>query len=129
MPGAWALQGFAMFSVIEKSSGLWVGQLGPWRPEGWPGTEIGWVLHRDAWGKGYAHEGAVAAIDWAFEHLGWDQVIHCIDGDNAASQALARRLGSRVLRQTTMPAPYEHVIVDVWGQSREAWRAGRSARA
>ncbi len=26
MPGAWALQGFAMFSVIEKSSGQWVGQ-------------------------------------------------------------------------------------------------------
>ena len=55
MPGAWALQGFAMFAVIEKASGEWVGQLGPWQPEGWPGTEVGWAFHRDAWGKGYAH--------------------------------------------------------------------------
>ncbi|MFT4180088.1 MAG: GNAT family N-acetyltransferase, partial [Thermomonas sp.] len=42
MPGAWAVQGFAMFSVIEKASGQWVGQMGPWQPDGWPGTEIGY---------------------------------------------------------------------------------------
>ena len=129
MPGAWAVQGFAMFSVIEKSSGLWLGQLGPWQPEGWPGTEVGWAFHRDAWGKGHAHEGAVAAIDWAFEHLGWVEVVHCIDADNVPSQALARKLGSRVLRQSAMPAPYEHVVVDIWGQSREEWRVSRSTRA
>lgn len=32
MAGAWALEGFSMFSVIEKESGRWVGRLGPWRP-------------------------------------------------------------------------------------------------
>src|SRR5690606_16389669 len=37
--GSWALLGYGMFSVIEKSSGRWVGRLGPWMPEGWPGTE------------------------------------------------------------------------------------------
>jgi len=30
MAGAWSIQGFAMFSVIEKSSGQWIGRLGPW---------------------------------------------------------------------------------------------------
>ena len=30
MAGAWAIQGFGMFSVIEKSSGRWIGRLGPW---------------------------------------------------------------------------------------------------
>lgn len=29
MAGAWQIQGFAMFSVIEKSSGRWIGRLGP----------------------------------------------------------------------------------------------------
>ena len=62
MTGSWVLKGFSMFSVIEKESGRWVGRLGPWQPEGWPGTEVGWGLHRDAWGKGYATEGAAAAI-------------------------------------------------------------------
>lgn len=128
-PGAWLIQGFAMFSVIEKASGDWLGCVGPWKPDGWPGNEIGWVLHRRAWGKGYATEGASAAADWAFAHLGWNDIIHCIDPDNTPSQAVARRLGSSILRQTTMPAPFEHITVDVWGQSREQWLARRRPAA
>jgi RimJ/RimL family protein N-acetyltransferase len=124
--GAWAIQGFSMFSVIEKATGRWVGRLGPWMPEGWPGTEVGWGVVRDAWGRGYAKEGATAAIDWAFDTLGWTEVIHCISPGNIASQNVARHLGSRILRSGPLPAPYEHEIVDVWGQSREAWRARRT---
>src|SRR5687768_5684309 len=60
MIGAWHSMGFAMFSVIEKESGRWIGRLGPWQPEGWPGPEIGWAIARDCWGKGYAVEGASA---------------------------------------------------------------------
>lgn len=52
--GAWALTGVAMFSVLEKATGQWIGRIGPWQPFEWPGTEVGWSLHRDAWGKGYA---------------------------------------------------------------------------
>jgi RimJ/RimL family protein N-acetyltransferase len=129
MAGAWAMQGYAMFSVIEKSSGRWIGRLGPWVPECWPGTEVGWGLAREAWGKGYATEGSIAAIDWAFDTLGWSEVIHCIAPDNTPSQAVARRLGSRILRTTNLPAPFETYTVDVWGQTREEWRARRAAAA
>ena len=128
-PGAWVIQGFAMFSVIEKSSGDWVGSIGPWRPEGWPGNEIGWILHRKAWGKGYATEAATAGADWAFANLGWTDIIHCIDPDNVASQNVACRLGSRILRRTNMPAPFEDVVVDVWGQSHEQWSARKDGVA
>src|SRR5215208_1421034 len=69
MAGSWALKGFGMFSVIDKASGEWLGRVGPWQPEGWPGTEVGWGLKRSAWGKGYAQESAEAAIDWAFGAL------------------------------------------------------------
>lgn len=127
MPGAWMIQGFGMFSVIDKTSGEWLGQTGPWQPDGWPGTEVGWSFRRAAWGRGYAREAATVAIDWAFANLGWSEVIHCIDPDNAASRALAQRLGSRVLRRASMPAPYAGEVVDVWGQSRAQWLARRSA--
>ena len=126
MAGSWALTGFGMFSVLEKSSGEWVGRLGPWFPEGWPGTEVGWGIRRASWGRGYATEGSIAAIDWAFDKLGWSEVIHTIAPDNANSQAVARRLGSRMLRSTTLPAPYANFVVDVWGQSRSQWRAQRA---
>ncbi|MDB5429735.1 MAG: acetyltransferase [Caulobacter sp.] len=123
MAGAWSMQGYGMFSVIEKATGRWVGRLGPWVPEGWPGLEVGWGISPDAWGKGYAVEGATAAIDWAFDHLGWPDVIHCIDPDNANSQRVAQKLGSSVLRQTTLPAPFDHITVDIWGQTRDQWKA------
>ncbi|MEJ0067201.1 MAG: GNAT family N-acetyltransferase [Caulobacteraceae bacterium] len=126
MAGAWSMTGAAMFSIVEKASGRWAGRLGPWAPLDWPGTEVGWGLARDFWGKGYAAEGAAAAIDWAFDALGWTEVIHTIHPDNAASQTLARRLGSTLRGPGKLPPPLQAMQVDVWGQSREAWRARRS---
>lgn len=122
MIGSWHAKGFAMFSVIEKSSGRWVGRLGPWQPEGWPGTEVGWAIVRDCWGKGYAGEGAVAATNWAFDVLGWSSVIHSIAPDNIASQRVAQKLGSRLLGPGKLPPPYADDPVDLWGQTREEWR-------
>lgn len=123
--GAWALEGFGFFSVIEKSTGAWVGRLGPWQPHGWPGTEVGWGIVRSAGGKGYATEGSIATIDWAFDHLGWTEVIHTIDPANVSSKRVAERLGSRYLHMTRPPPPFDHTEVEVWGQSREEWFARR----
>jgi RimJ/RimL family protein N-acetyltransferase len=123
--GAWALYGFSMFSVVEKASGRWIGRVGPIHPEGWPGTEVGWGLVRESWGRGYATEAAAACIDWALDTLGWDDVIHTIDPENRASQAVAIRLGSENRGPGALPPPYEGQPVDIWGQSREAWRARR----
>ena len=125
MAGSWALQGFAMFSVVEKATGRWIGRVGPWRPEGWPGTEVGWGLLREFWGRGYATEAAAASIDWAFDHLGWTEVIHCIAPDNTPSQEVARRLGARLLGPAKLPPPYDTVPIESWGQDRESWRARR----
>lgn len=121
--GAWHAQGFGMFSVIERSSGRWIGRVGPWRPLGWPGTEVGWGLVRSAWGRGYAHEAAVAGIDWAFDRLGWEEVIHCIAPENTASIRLAERLGSVNRGPGRLPAPFEDARVDIWAQTRAHWRA------
>jgi RimJ/RimL family protein N-acetyltransferase len=126
--GAWALTGVSMFSVIDKARGVWIGRVGPWQPLGWPGTEVGWGLHPDSWGKGLALEAAVASMDYAFDALGWSSVIHLVNRDNIRSQALARRLGSRVQGQVQMPAPFDYETVDVWGQTRDEWRANRQAR-
>ena len=71
----------------------------------------------------YGVEAATAAIDYAFDVLGWTEVIHCIDPDNVPSQRLAERLGSRNLGPTQLPPPFDAVRVDRWGQSRDEWRA------
>jgi RimJ/RimL family protein N-acetyltransferase len=123
--GAWHLTGCSMFSVLERSSGRWIGRVGPWYPEGWPGPEIGWAIVRDRWGCGYATEAARASIAWAFEHLEWSRIIHSIAPDNHASQRVARKLGSRNGGPGRLPPPYESSVVEIWGQSRADWeRAG-----
>lgn len=123
--GAWTVTGHSMFSVIEKASGRWVGRLGPWQPADWPGAEVGWGIAREHWGKGYATEGASAAMDYVFDVLGWTEVIHCIAPDNVNSQAVAKRLGSSLLREEALPAPYFDVA-GIWGQTRDQWRARRA---
>ena len=126
--GAWHLFGFSMFSVVEKSSGEWVGRVGPWQPLGWPGTEVGWSIRASRWGRGYAPEAARAAIDWAFDSLGWEEVIHTIAPENGNSMAVARKLGSQLLRMGELPPPHDGKPVQVWGQSREQWRQQAAAR-
>lgn len=123
LAGSWTLRGFGMFSLIERATGAWIGRVGPWQPEGWPGREVGWGVIRAAGGRGFALEAATAAIDWAFDTLDWPDVIHVIDPDNAPSIALARRLGSANLGPTRLPEPFHEVRVDSWGQTRAQWRA------
>ena len=124
LAGSFVIRGYAMFSVIDRASGEWLGRIGPWFPEAWPGTEVGWGLKRSAWGKGYATEAAIAAMDFAFDRLGWDEVIHTILAANTPSIAVAKRVGSRYLRPGHLPAPID-IDLDVWGQSRAEWRARR----
>jgi RimJ/RimL family protein N-acetyltransferase len=123
--GSWVLRGYGMFSVIERESGRWIGRVGPWQPEGWPGTEVGWGLRPDAWGRGHATEAARAAIDWAFDTLGWTEVVHVIAPENLPSAAVAARLGSVNRGPGRLPVPLDGKRVDIWGQSAASWRAGR----
>lgn len=124
--GDWYLWGFSMFSVVEKASNKWIGRVGTINPYGWPEREIGWTIHRDFQGKGYASEAAARAMDFAFDDLGWDKLIHCIDPANTPSQKVAQKLGSKNLGPTRLPPPYENMPVDAWGQNRDEWQINRN---
>ena len=119
MAGHWALHGFGMFVVEEKPTGRFVGRVGPWLPSGWPGFEIGWGIASGFRGKGYAVEAARASIDWAFANFAIDQIIHCIDRENVASQSVAQRLGATIEREIDL---FGHVA-DVWVTRHDRWSA------
>jgi RimJ/RimL family protein N-acetyltransferase len=57
--------------------------------------EIGWTLHPDFTGRGYAAEAARAVLRLAFEELELHRVIAELDPRNNASIALCKRLGLR----------------------------------
>lgn len=58
-----------------------------------PPVHIGWHLARDAWGYGYATEGASAALDYVFAVVGLSEVVSHATNVNRRSRAVMRRLG------------------------------------
>jgi RimJ/RimL family protein N-acetyltransferase len=93
--GHWHLRGFGLWAVEERATGMLAGRVGCWRPEGWPGMEIGWALRREYWGRGYATEAAQTVMADAFCRMGQNRLISLIQPENGPSIAVALRLGMR----------------------------------
>ena len=96
MLGHWQLRGYGMWAVESKETGEFVGRAGFIYPAGWPGFELGWVLGKPHWGKGYASEAARAALRYAFDVLKRDRVISLIRPDNAPSIRVAEAIGEKL---------------------------------
>jgi RimJ/RimL family protein N-acetyltransferase len=124
--GHWQLRSYGFWAVEERASGRVVGRLGFSYPDGWPGFEIGWTLGRSSWGRGYATEGARAALDHLFAATARPHVVSLIHPENRASIAVAERLGES-LEGETQVAVSDVVDVLVYGISREQWLARRGA--
>ena len=91
--GHWHLRGYGWWAVEDRHSGEFLGRIGLYNPEGWPGIEVGWLLRQDVWGAGLATEGATAALDFAFDVVGAGHVISLIDTRNARSIRVAEKIG------------------------------------
>ena len=94
--GHWELRGFGQWALFDQDSGELVGRAGLLRPEGWPGLEVGWLVARAHWGRGFAPEAGRASLDWARDALGADHVISLIEPHNANSARVAEKLGMKV---------------------------------
>jgi RimJ/RimL family protein N-acetyltransferase len=68
-------------------------------PNGVGEVEVGWHLHPDSWGRGYATEAAGAVLDRAFAE-GLVEVYAVVRPGNEPSLAVCRRLGMEPLGRT-----------------------------
>jgi RimJ/RimL family protein N-acetyltransferase len=94
-PGHWTLRGYGPWALELRSTGEYVGLCGLWYPDGWIEPEITWALIPEFHGHGYATEAAGRALRAAYDDFGWNTAISVIALDNAASVAVATRLGAR----------------------------------
>ncbi len=58
-------------------------------------AELGYMLRRDAWGRGIATEATRLLLDFAFGELGFHRVFAVVDEDHAASIRVLEKLGFR----------------------------------
>ena len=89
----WRAHGFGPLAVVERAADALVGECGLQLLEGGPDVELTYTLARDAWGRGYATEAAVAVLDWGFGDLGLERIVGVAYPENAASQRVLEKSG------------------------------------
>lgn len=111
----WRTYGFGLWAVIEKATGAMLGFAGLAHPLWLPGwersVEVGWRLHRAAWGRGYATEAGRAALDYGFGPLQLGEIVALIHPDNDRSLAVASRLGLELRDRVRHPLRHEELTV------------------
>ena len=93
-----------------------------------PCIEIGWRLARIHWGRGYATEGARAALDFGFRQLGLDQILSYTGARNLRSQRVMEKLGmtcdhAEDFDFPRVPEGHPHRRSVLYRITRESWAA------
>jgi RimJ/RimL family protein N-acetyltransferase len=101
-------EGYGFWAAIEKPAGPFLGWFHPRPREGaGPGeAELGYRLHRSAWGKGYATEGSRALIRKGFTEFGMQRVVAETMAVNLASRRVMEKSGLTLVRSFRQPWPY-----------------------
>ncbi|HYL26193.1 MAG TPA: GNAT family N-acetyltransferase [Candidatus Nitrosotalea sp.] len=89
--------GFGWWAVEVRDGTPFVGvialQAVPFDAPFTPANEVGWRFAAEHWGRGYATEGARAALEFAFNELQWPEVVAFTAASNVRSQRVMERLG------------------------------------
>lgn len=99
----WRERGYGQSAVLDRETGAFLGRVGLHYWPGWDEVELGYVLAATAQRRGLAAEAATAWIEWSRASLDRDYITAVIDPRNAASIALARRLGFALDRDDATP--------------------------
>ncbi|HEX9372557.1 MAG TPA: GNAT family N-acetyltransferase [Roseiflexaceae bacterium] len=93
--------GFGRRAVVLKTSGELIGDCGLRRAEldGAIENDLGYILFRDHWRRGYAAEAAAACLAHGFGALRLDRICANMPADHLASRRVAERIGMRLEKQ------------------------------
>jgi RimJ/RimL family protein N-acetyltransferase len=124
----WVDHGWGEWAVEESDTGAFVGRVGfryhPDFREDSSQVEIGWLLARPFWGRGYATEAGEVALQAGFERLGLERVVSVTTPANERSVAVARNLGMTEAGHT-----HWHGLDVMWSAiDRSEWRAAVQSR-
>jgi RimJ/RimL family protein N-acetyltransferase len=87
--------------------------------------EIGWTIHPDVAGRGYATEGAREMLRLGFEDLGLHRIVADADPRNGASLRIMQKLGMRLEAEhrDTLLVKGEWVGATIYAMLEDEWRS------
>lgn len=89
--------GYTLWAVELRETGELMGFIGlnytNWESHFTPAVEVGWRLGSEYWGKGYATEGAKAALDYGFKKCGLKEIVSFTVPANVRSIRVMERIG------------------------------------
>jgi RimJ/RimL family protein N-acetyltransferase len=90
----WREHGFGVW-MFRDPDGAFVGRCGihRWTLDGRPEVELGYIVHADLWGQGYATEIGAAVVDYAFLVLDLGELVGFTRPDNLGSRRVLEKLG------------------------------------
>lgn len=91
----WEKYGYGNWGVLPEGQQDIIGWAGlQYLPE-LDETEVGFLLDKPFWGKGYATEAALASIQFGFEHFDLDHIIALVHPENIASRRVIEKCGMK----------------------------------
>lgn len=95
-----------------------------------PCIEIGWRLHKEYWGQGYATEAANEALRYAFDTLDLDEVVSFTTTSNLPSLAVMQRIGMTNTKQDflhpALPPSHPMARLVLYKITQAQWRQSPS---
>ena len=85
--------GFGVWATIERATGTCLGCHVLNHIQGEELIQVGYILFKEAWGRGFATEGAQALLRYGFLERGLPQIVAITDLDNVASQRVLEKIG------------------------------------
>lgn len=115
--------GIGRYAVVEKSTGRFIGLGGlkyfEHAADGYDQIyDLGYVLIKEAWGKGYASEISNAWLAYAFRDMGLEEVYGMTDPENAASEHVLQKAGMQFAGLIV----FEGMDTNLFRIGREAYR-------
>jgi len=89
----WEKYGYGNWGIVPQGEAQIAGWAGlQYLPE-LGETEVGFLLDKPLWGKGYATEAALSSVQFGFEHFSLEHIIALVHPDNVASRRVLEKCG------------------------------------
>ncbi len=93
----WETYGYGNWGIVPRDEEKIIGWVGlQFLPE-LDETEVGYLLDKPFWGKGYATEAARASLQFGFDHFAFSRLIALVHPENIPSRRVLEKCGMKYI--------------------------------